>query len=145
MDPNDVEYAPLGSLSSTFGLDQHIWQPTHRTRCIDLCFTGAKITPVIKCSLLDPIERDHAVVSLTINSNFLATSTTTPSYPRPIYSKACWPLVRRFLAESGLLNIAISAVSVEEACSLWASQVREVIRTRFLTNCPSSVAIVHLG
>ncbi|MCP4473480.1 MAG: RNA-directed DNA polymerase, partial [Gammaproteobacteria bacterium] len=128
LDPNDAEYTPLGSLSSTFGLEQHIKQPTHRTRCIDLCFTGAKISPITNCSLLDPIEKDHAVISLTINSNFCDTSPTPPAYPRPIYSKACWPLVRRSLAESGLLNIVVSVVSVEEACTLWSSKVREVIK-----------------
>ncbi|MCP4493951.1 MAG: hypothetical protein GY820_42620, partial [Gammaproteobacteria bacterium] len=128
LDPNEAEYAPLGSLAYAFGLKQHIRQPTHRTRCIDLCFTGAKISPITKCSLLDPIERDHAVVSLTITSNFCDTSPTPPAYPRPIYSKACWPLVRRILAESGLLNIVVSVVSVEEACTLWSSKVREVIK-----------------
>ncbi|MCP4489701.1 MAG: hypothetical protein GY820_20655 [Gammaproteobacteria bacterium] len=83
---------------------------------------------MIKCSLLDPIEKDHAVISLTIHSNFSSTSPTPPAYPRPIYSKACWPLVRRFLAESGLLNIVVSVVSIDEACTLWSSKVLEVIK-----------------
>ncbi|MCP4475453.1 MAG: reverse transcriptase family protein [Gammaproteobacteria bacterium] len=32
------------------------------------------------------------------------------------------------MAESGLLNIVVSVVSVEEACNLWSSKVREVIK-----------------
>ncbi|MCP4494208.1 MAG: RNA-directed DNA polymerase [Gammaproteobacteria bacterium] len=128
LDPNENEYAPLGCLAHTFGLDQHICQPTHRTRCIDLCFTGAKLSPLVQCTLLDPIEKDHAVIGVTVKSNTCSPPPLPSAYPRPVYSKACWPLVRRCLAESGLLNIVVSVASVEEACCLWSSKVRQVIK-----------------
>ncbi|MCP4493074.1 MAG: hypothetical protein GY820_38115, partial [Gammaproteobacteria bacterium] len=127
LDPTKPESAPLLKIAADFSVHQQVSSPTHCSRIIDLCFTGKEIR-LKSCSLLDPIEKLHAVVALElIIPPDPCPIPKKPTNPRPIYSKAYWPLVRRCLADCGLLHSVVSTSNVEEAWLLWSSKVKQII------------------
>ncbi len=57
------DFSPLSGITSSFGLQQLISQPTHLKRALDLIFVGQSV-PVFHSGLCTPVEKNHCTVWL---------------------------------------------------------------------------------
>ncbi len=122
LDPYQPEYQPLNQTVNFYSLKQQVSETTHRSRTIDLAFTGPNVT-LSSCELSAPIEKEHAVVTLAVAVSPLRPLPLKlqPSQARPCFRNADWAAVRRALAEAGLLESTVTPPTVEEAWALWSA------------------------
>ncbi|MCP3661253.1 MAG: hypothetical protein GY696_01960, partial [Gammaproteobacteria bacterium] len=122
---NKTEFAPLDRMCSVLGYRQLITTPTHLNRAIDLFFSGSHVN--VNCTdLLPPMEKNHAIVWARVRAARPPPIQTPPKTIR-LWHLTDWSVVRRALAERGLIDTVVTAPDTNTAWSDFALKISTVI------------------